>query len=78
MPVRIRGHVEYPKRAEPIKPEHPRTGWRECRRWTEQEDAIVRKAYRDSGAHALAKLLKRHYRAVQSRACHLGVAERRA
>ena len=78
MPVRIRQHIEYPKHAEPPKAEHARTGWRDCRRWTEQEDALIRKSYRESGSMVLARILKRNYRAVQMRASHLGVTERRA
>ena len=76
MPNIIRGHVKYPERRQltPVNHSDMREAKRVSPPWSDSEDAIIRKCYRDTGSQILAERLGRTSKAVQLRAVRLGVA----
>lgn len=48
---------------------------RKCNRWTEEEDELLRREYRERGARGMVRLLPRHpnYSAICHRARKLGL-----
>lgn len=79
MPNIIRGHVKYPPRQLVPASNHRdvRAANFEAPPWTDKEDAIIRKCYRDTEARLLGERLGRSYKAVQLRAMKLGVSRKR-
>ena len=80
MPLRIRSHVNYPKKDAPqealtrLKATPPRPTFVP---WSPDEDAVVRRLYGTTTAAELTHRLCRTYRAIQQRAAFLGVTDRR-
>lgn len=79
MPNIIRGHVKYPERRQltPVNHSDMREAKRVAPPWSDSEDAIIRKCYRDTEARLLGERLGRTYKAVQQRAVKLGVARKK-
>ncbi len=77
MPVRIRGHVTYPKKPANVdvpvctRPELATSG----RPWLKSEIEIVRALYKSHGSKFLAARLNRPFRSIQMKAANLGISK---